>query len=298
MGSILSTLLSASLVIPLMGAPSFAQTPERHSSPTMIVEPLVHEYGPFELKPDRLQQYPPIMEFTFPEDIWLVGYEVRMTDPHGQRLARELQCHTFLGTSMPAHHVHEEVVGIFSDGYTEEFELPVGYGIFFKGGEKILWNPMFNNRNDAPKMASMRLTLNVVRARNLNFKLTPLKTTFRSLRSPGDIYYVSPGKDVRETTFKLPFTGKIHAMGTHIHPYGVSIQLYNVTKNEMVWTALGKKDERGNLVEMPKFESSSGYSVGKDDEFKLIATYENTTTKPVDAMAGVFILYDESSTIN
>ena len=82
-------------------------------------------------------------------------------------------------------------------------------------------------------------------------------------------------------------------MGTHIHPYGVSIQLYNVTKNELVWTALGKRDNSGTLVEMPKFESLSGYAVDKEDQFKLIATYENTTSKPVDAMAGVFILYNE-----
>jgi len=279
--------------LPATNRLSLPEAADQSSGPTLIIEPLIHDYGPFELKPDRLQQVPPIMQFTFPEDLWLVGYEVRMTDQQGKRLARELQCHTFLGTSMPAHHSHEEVVGIFSDGYTEDFDLPLGFGISFKAGEKILWNPMFNNRESAPTLASMRLTLKVVRAKNLNFKLKPLKTTFRTIRSPGDIYYVPPGKDVRETTFKLPFTGKIHAMGTHIHPYGVSIQLYNMAKNQLIWSAVGRKDEKGTLIEMPRYENLTGYFVENGDQFKMVATYENPTSKEVDAMAGVFILYEE-----
>jgi hypothetical protein len=197
---------------------------------------------------------------------------------------------------MPAHDQHEEVAGVFSDGYTEEFQLPLGFGIFFKGGEKILWNPMFNNRENAPATASMRLTMNVVRAKNLkgsDFQLKPLKTTFRTIRSPGDIYYVPPGEDVRQTTFKFPFSGKIHAMGTHIHPYGVSIELFNLTKGELVWKAVGKKDGNGTLVEMPTYQNPDGYLVGPDDQFKLVATYRNPTSKPVDAMAGVFVMYGE-----
>jgi len=265
--------------------------PAPSGSPVMIVEPLIHEYGPFQLAANRLQQVPPVMAFTFPEDLWLVGYQVRMVDPSGKRLPRELQCHTFMGTSMPAHHSHEEVVGIFSDGYTEDFQLPPGFGIYFKAGEKILWTPMFNNRDTMPTMTSMRLTLDVVRAKNVNFKIIPLKTTFRTIRNPSDMYFVPPGKDIRETKFSLPFAGRIHAMGTHIHLYGVSIELFNVTRNEPVWKAVGKRDANGSLLEMPIYQNPSGYVVGKDDQFRLIATYDNPTQKPVDAMAGVFVLY-------
>jgi len=142
-----------------------------------------------------------------------------------------------------------------------------------------------------PTMTSMRLTLNVVRAKNVNFQITSLRTTFRTIRNPGDMYFVPPGKDIRETKFSLPFAGKIHAMGTHIHPYGVSIELFNVTRNEQVWKAVGERDANGTLVKMPVYQNPVGYAVGKEDQFKLIATYDNPTQKPVDAMAGVFVLY-------
>jgi hypothetical protein len=258
----------------------------------LIVEPLVHDYGPFELHAESLQQVPPVMEFTFPEDLWLVGYEIGLIDRAGNPLPREFQCHTFLGTSMPAHHSHEEVTGIFSDGYTSKLNLPSGFGIFFRAGEKIIWNPMFNNRNSQRAVASMRLTLDTVRARNLGgLKLKALNTTFRTIQDPTDLYFVSPGKDIRETTFKLPFNGKIHVIGTHIHPFGISIELVNLTRNESVWLAVGERDRNDRLVSMPVYSSREGYSVKSEDNFKLVAIYQNPTQQPVDAMAGVFILY-------
>ena len=258
----------------------------------LIVEPLVHDYGPFELKAESLQQVPPLMEFTFPEDLWLVGYEIGLIDRAGNSASRELQCHTFLGTSMPAHHSHEEVAGIFSDGYTPKVDLPLGFGIFFRAGEKIIWNPMFNNRSPQQAVASMRLTLNIVRARNLGgLKLKALKTTFRTIKDPTDLYFVSPGEDIRETTFNLPFKGKLHVIGTHIHPFGISIELINLTRNESVWKAVGKKDEHGRLVAMPVYSTVEGYSVGPEDRLKIVAVYRNPTQERVDAMAGVFILY-------
>ena len=164
---LLTFCLLANRAVLLKAQESLGSSSGKSGIKAVIVEPLVHDYGPFELKAEGLQQVPPIMEFAFPEDLWLVGYEISLIDRAGNPLPREFQCHTFLGTSMPAHHSHEEVAGIFSDGYTAKLDLPPGFGIFFRAGEKIFWNPMFNNRSPQRAVASMRLTLNIVRARNL-----------------------------------------------------------------------------------------------------------------------------------
>lgn len=272
---------------------SFAQERTRNNEAN-LVETLVHTYGPFDLKAATLQQLPPAMQMAFPEDMWLVGYHTRMVDKSGTQLAREFQCHTFIGTSMPQHHSHEQVVGIFSDGYTPGIDLPSGFGIFFKAGEKVIWTPMFNNRDPGHATAAMSIELNVIRARNLPQGLKPLLTTFRTIRGTTDLYLVPPGRDVREMTFQFPGTGKIHVIGTHIHPYGVSIELIDLQRNQTVWKAVGSRDQKGKLAAMPVYVNSEGYDVKQEDGFKLVAVYENPTSHNVDAMAGVFILYSST----
>ena len=80
-------------------------------------------------------------------------------------------------------------------------------------------------------------------------------------------------------------------MGTHIHPFGVSIELINVTRDEPVWKSVGRRDEEGALVSMPIYKNPEGYTVRTGDFFELIVVYDNTTGDRVDAMAGIFVLY-------
>lgn len=263
------------------------QTPDLQA----VTETLVQTYGPFRLESETLQQVQSAGQLPFQEDAWLTGYRVEMTDAGGQTLDRELMCHTFFGSRVPKHDIHDELRGIFSDGYTQGMRLPPGYGIFFEAGENAVWLPMFNNRNPEFANASMEVTLELVPARKVPGGLRELSTTFQSVQMP-HLYYVPAKKqDVRESSFLLPFVGRIHAMGTHLHPYGVSVELINVTRNESVWKAVGKRNEEGRLVEMPVYSSTEGYRVETDDLFKIVATYDNPTEQPVDAMAGIFILY-------
>lgn len=274
--------------------PAGAVTPDLSA----LVETVVYDYGPFELAPKQLQQFPPnYVKIAFPEDLWILGYQARVVDERGAELPQELQCHTFFGTPYPQHHVVEQVAGIFSDGYTERSLLPPGFGILAKAGEEIKWVPLFNNRTSEPKKVSMKLTLEVVRARLLpEGGLKALQTVFRTIAAPHDLYYVAPGSDTRETTFDLPFVGRIHFMGTHIHPFGVSIELVNLTRDAQVWKAVGRRDKEGKLVEMPIYSDREGYAVRAGDRFKLIAIYENPTQDPIDAMAGIFILFAPEDT--
>lgn len=257
--------------------------------PQAPIETLTYSYGPFDLKAETLQQIPQNIGFSFPEELWLVGYSVEAVDPDGNKLPRELQCHTFIGSGTPMQHDQADVVGIFSDGYTDSIELPDGFGLLFKAGETISWTPLFNNRTPQLSRAAMRVTLRMIATRNSTKPLKELTTAVRSIQFP-DLYYVEPGRDVRENIFRLP-AGKIHAIGAHIHPYGVSIELINLAREESVWKAVGHRDEEGALVSMPFYKNAEGYEVRPDDRFKLVAIYENTTSRPVDAMAGMFVLY-------
>ena len=46
---------------------------------------------------------------------------------------------------------------------------------------------------------------------------------------------------------------------------------------------------------MPVYLNPEGYDVEAEEQFKVVAVYENPTEQPVDAMSGVFILYSRYS---
>ena len=278
---------------------SFGQANPTQTGPSRLKETTQHTYGPFTLKGQSLQQMAEPKEVIFPDDdVWLVGYHTEIVDGLGNRLPRELQCHSFLGSSNPHNLPDDFALGLFSDGYTESIQLPPGFGIFFKAGERLTWTPLFNNRNPLPVTASMRVRLDLIRARDLPQGLKPLTTTVRSVHKDkgSNMYMVPPGRDVRENTSHLPFVGKIHVMGAHLHPYGVSVELVNLTRGHSVWKAVGTKDGSGKLVKMPVYLNPEGYDVEAEEQFKVVAVYENPTEQPVDAMAGVFILYSQAET--
>src|SRR5262249_28765522 len=101
-------------------------------------------------------------------------------------------------------------------------------------------------------------------------------------------FFVPPGHDERQTVFDLPFNGRIHFLGTHIHPHGVSIELYNVSRQEQVW--IGKRTgEPGGA--MQTYSSADGYPIRAGDSYRITAIYENPTGDKIDAMAGLFMLY-------
>src|SRR5262249_35823757 len=133
----------------------------------------------------------------------------------------------------------------------------------------------------------MKVVLSLIRAKDLKKPLQPLHASLRSVQTP-HLYFVSPGTDKRETTFTLPFNGRIHFLGTHLHPYGASVALYNVTRNEQGWKGIRTG---GPESPMQVYSSAEGYSIRAGEEYRITAVYDNPTKLSIDAMAGLFMLY-------
>jgi hypothetical protein len=156
--------------------------------------------------------------------------------------------------------------------------------------ERLHWMPMFNNRGDELARVEMRVVITLIRTRDLKKPLRPLYASLRSVETP-HLFFVPPGHDERQTTFKLAFDGRIHFLGTHIHPHGVSIELYNISRNERVWKGVRKGDPPGS---MQVYSNADGYEVRAGETYKITAVYENPGADKIDAMAGLFMLYSRN----
>ncbi|MEZ5399384.1 MAG: hypothetical protein R2729_06920 [Bryobacteraceae bacterium] len=230
-------------------------------------------------------------DLRFSEKVWVIGYKTTIVDANGAAPKENYLCHTFFSDQRVDQHQENELKGIYSDAFTPEVALPEGFGIPIGPGDRLHWMPMFNNRGDTSTRVAMKAVLTVIRDRDLRKPLTPLYASLRSVQVP-HLYFVPPGGDQREATFELAFDGRIHFLGTHLHPYGASIELFNVTRNEVVWQ--GRRKEPRPDGPMQTFSSPSGYPVRAGETYRIRAVYENPGKDPVDAMAGLFMLYSRS----
>lgn len=242
-----------------------------------------------ELEADVLAHHMPraMMNFRFAEPVWVVAYETELLDAKGRAPSENLLCHTFFGDQRVMQSENQEIRGLYSDAFTPEMKLPDGFGVHMAAEETLHWMPMFNNRGAEPFRVRMKVRLSVIRDKDVTKPLRPLYSTLRSVQVP-HIYFVKPGRDERGADFQLPHDARIHFMGTHLHPYGVSVELTNVTRRQRVWRGARRTDGSGY---MEIFSNAEGVPVRAGETYRVSAVYDNPNKAPVDAMAGIYILY-------
>jgi hypothetical protein len=248
-----------------------------------------------ELDPGVLAFHPDhaMRDFRFSEPVWVVGYRTEILDARNVQARENYLCHTFFGDQRVTQHDDREMLAIYSDAFTPNVVLPEGVGIHLASGESLHWMPLFNNRQEQPARIRMRGTISVIREKDRTKAMRPVYSTLRSVNSP-HLFFVDPGRHEFQKSFEAPFDGRIHFMGTHVHPYGVSIELYDVTHGRSVWRSTRRLDAAGQMIAMDTFASESGYAVKAGDRFRITAVYDNPTSGPIDAMAGLFISYSRN----
>ena len=232
-------------------------------------------------------------DFRFDEPVWIIGYQTELLDAKNAQPRENYLCHTFFGDQRVTQHDDREMQALYSDAFTPLVRLPDGFGFRLAAGESLHWMPLFNNRQDHPVRIRMKGVISVIREKDRSKTMRPLYSTLRSVSTP-HLFFVEPGRHEFQKSFEAPFDGRVHFIGTHIHPYGVSVELYDVTHGRLVWRSTRRLDEAGQMIGMDTFGSESGYAVKAGDLFRITAVYENPTAAPIDAMAGLFISYSQN----
>src|SRR5262249_51210607 len=156
---------------------------------------------------------------------------------------------------------------LYSDGFTRGFRLPDGFAVPFSSRDRIHFMPMFNNRTARVQRVRMDVELLVIREKDLRKPLTPLYSTLRSVSIP-HLYFVPPKRHQQQITFEAPFTGRIHFVGSHLHPYAESIELFDVSRSRPVWRGYRPEKLLPGENAMETYSSTEGYAVRAGDTFR------------------------------
>src|SRR5262249_54963777 len=158
--------------------------------------------------------------------------------------------------------------------------FPDGFGLRLAAGEPLHWMPLFNNREELAVRVRIKGIITLIREKDRTQTIQPLYSTLRSVNTP-HLFFVKPGHHEFQSSFEAPFDGRIHFMGTHMHPHGVSIELYDVTHNRLVWRSTLQRDAAGEPVGMDTFGSEQGYPLKAGERFRITAKYDNPTKAPI-----------------
>jgi hypothetical protein len=92
---------------------------------------------------------------------------------------------------------------------------------------------------------------------------------------------LAPGRTVRSWDSSPAVPGYLLGIGGHMHDYGVSLELSDVTTGKVLWHAAPVRDSAGHVLSMPISWFHTGHGVGvhiaPSHVYRITATYDNPT---------------------
>ena len=268
--------------------------PAKATSPYGPVSLVRLTTGTVELDPKILVYAPAgtMRDVSFSENVWVIGYQTSIHDDQGRVPRENFICHTLFGDQRVVQRQDQRMRALYSDGLTRGFRLPDGFAVPFSARDRIHFMPMFNNRTNQKQRVRMDVEVMLIREKDLRKPLQTLYSTLRSVTMP-HLYFVPPQRHEQKIEFALPFSGRIHFMGTHVHPYAESMEVYHVSQGHSLWRGTPGAQTDGSRNTMQTYSNVEGYPVHAGDVFRVTSVYNNPTTDKIDAMAAVFFYYSE-----
>ena len=107
-------------------------------------------------------------------------------------------------------------------------------------------------------------------------------------------WILKPGREENHTRvtnqLRLQHDTHLHYAAIHLHPYATSLQLRDITADEVVFEVKGKSaKDRIALENIEHVSSAEGLPLYKGHEYEVVSIYENDSGVDQDAMATVFM---------
>jgi hypothetical protein len=238
-----------------------------------------------------------LLRFNWPLDGWLRGAQVELEGPTGSPLPQERLHHVNLLNFDRRQLVHPAVERLYAAGQeTRPVLFPPSVGTPVRHGTRLGLLAAFAPA-DLPPGSLIRLRL-----RWMPMTMTPkpvavypvlIDVGFRPGASPA--YDLPAGRSVRELTFTVPLSGRILAVGGHLHDHGESLTLEAEDGRE-VFTLRAELDDAGRLRGIPlrifgAFGRGRALHAGR--EYRLRVVYDNRSGAPLreGAMGEVALLF-------
>ena len=250
----------------------------------------------------------------------LTGFSTRVVDiTTGEKMGDEFFCHSQLQLDNNTR-LLVNATGIDVIRFPDGFGMPIQQilkGVPESGREVSLLGMVLNNHEEnIDRLTKLEVTLEYLTADDWQ-KSPGMKKLFKvgipvmvqqegsagMHHDMGDVqmvedlpahWVVPPGRQVQQKKYSdvLPVDATVHYIAVHMHNYGVSMRLTDLTENKVLWqTNVVNESNRVQIQEIPVYRSVTGFPMYRDHEYEVEAVYDNSSDRPVDAMAVMYIFY-------
>lgn len=235
----------------------------------------------------------------FPESGWVHGFDFDAVDSEGRVLPAEVVHHLQLLVPNRRELFHPIMLRLVAaGGETQPTSVPSEVGVRVEAGDSLVLTAMLHNPTGGP-LGEVRLRVRI--------QYSPEARTWRA---PANVvaffthvtplledtsYDLPPGHSEKSIEVSPAVSGTVVGMGGHLHRYGVSLRIQDVTSGNVLWETEARRLSDGTVIEVPDevlvWRGSFDLVAGRS--YRVTAVYHNPTgqTIPDGAMGtigGVF----------
>ncbi|HSC58819.1 MAG TPA: hypothetical protein VLC11_04605 [Gemmatimonadales bacterium] len=302
------------MLIPLLAVVLYAQRPAPpapEQGVQVVVDSGRHEVsivtGPYDLTPappgdmaEMHHEVQPVLRFRWPVDGWLRGSRLVITDAFGHPLDHRLVHHLNLinfSRRQLFYPLYERLLALGEE--TGSIDLPRTVGVPVRAGMPMGFVIMWDDRTGAPiRGVRARLILEWTPA-NQQPRPVDVLPVYLDVRDPvgrSAAFDLPAGRSTFHADYTLPTSGRIIAVGGHIHDYGTGITLDDITSGTpRNVVRLGTRLDPSGAIESVDRRypgiAGAGIHLTAGHRYRITGSYDNPTGRTIPDGAMVHLIY-------
>jgi hypothetical protein len=231
------------------------------------------------------------VHFRWPADVWMRGFDLRLYDANHHRLDQPTTMHHFelldFDRRQLVYPLVERVFGMGEE--TSSALVPKTVGLPLDRGMDMALYVMWNNHTDQPlDGVTFELTIKYS-PRNLSPRPTivlPFKADVNIHPGYGDAFNLPPGGGSHSALFTVGTSGRLLAVGGHLHDYGKELRLEDPSTGRVLARVRAERRPDGTVLGVDHGlygVLGRGPHLVAGHQYRLVAVYEGS---PADSIRG------------
>jgi hypothetical protein len=238
----------------------------------------------------------PVLKFDWPIDGWFRGFEMSVVDPAGGKLPRRLLHHLIMINFDRRQLVYRAAERLWGAGIeTGSVEVPKTVGIPLSRGTNLgMYIAWHNATGKDVSGARLRIVMKWMPRNQMPqpVNVLPFYADVNLRVGGANEFDVPPGPSDKAFEFTVPASGRLLALGGHMHDYGRELRLEDAESGKVLTRVKAISDSAGRLVKIERKlfgVSGAGLKLRAGHRYRVVAHYDNPTADTLvkGAMASI-----------